>query len=391
MLKKSFFSIVILSLAIIIASCGGSGKKNKKDQKDTTKVVVKKDTFKINKKYTDIAKFISGMSVDDKSELSDLSKEKSFITYATSTDSNWAKLEKKRLSKMRPWAETEIADMNKDINTLFYPFSGPDFLHANTLFPKAKKIIMFGLEPVGNIPDMKKIPKEKLAKFFTALNISLADILNFSFFKTIEMSKELNNDLLSGSLPIILLFVARTNHEIVDIKPIEINAEGKFVYIDAFKKMKNKESYNKGAEITYVDKGDTVKRKIYYFSADVSDNGLKTNPNCSKFFDNLENNVVTMVKSASYLMHETDFSYVRNAVLSKSKAILQDDSGISYKYFDKTKWDIQLYGVYNGPIPLFAKRYEKDLKEAFTKGSVKPITFQYGYGSHCALLIARKK
>ena len=98
-----------------------------------------------------------------------------------------------------------------------------------------------------------------------------------------------------------------------------------------------------------------------------------------------------MVKSASYLMHEADFSYVRNAVLSKSKAILQDDSGISYKFFDKTKWDIQLYGVYNGPIPLFAKRYEKDLKEAFTKGNVKPITFQYGYGSHCALLIARKK
>jgi len=390
MLKKSFFSVIFLSLAIIIASCGGNGKKENKNAKDTVKTV-KKDTFKVNTKYTDIAKFIAGMKVDEKSDLYELSQDKDFTSYAASSDSSWAKLDRKRLSKMRPWAEAEIADMNKDIKTLFYPFSGPDFLHVNTLFPKAKKYIMFGLEPVGSIPDMKKIPKEKLAKFFNALNISLADVLNFSFFKTIEMSKELNNELLSGSLPIILLFVARTNHEIVDIKPVEINSDGKFVYIDAFKKMKNKESYNKGAEITFVDKGDTVKRKIYYFSADVSDDGLKTNPNCTKFFDNLDNNVITMVKSASYLMHEGAFSSMRNTIFTKSKAILQDDSGISYKFFDKNKWDLQLYGMYNGPIPLFAKRFEKDLKEAYAKEKVKPITFQYGYGSHCGVLVARKK
>ena len=164
MLRKSFFSIIILSIAIIIASCGGSGNKNTKDQKDTVKTV-KKDTFKINKKYTDIAKFIAGMKVDEKSDLYELSKDKNFISYSVSSDSSWAKLDRKRLSRMRTWAESEIADMNKDIKTLFYPFSGPDFLHAHTFFPKAKKYIMFGLEPVGNIPDMKKLPKEKLAKF----------------------------------------------------------------------------------------------------------------------------------------------------------------------------------------------------------------------------------
>ena len=69
-----------------------------------------------------------------------------------------------------------------------------------------------------------------------------------------------------------------------------------------------------------------------------------------------------MVKSASYLMHNTYFSIVRNAVLSKSKAFFQDDSGIAYRYIDKTKWNVQLYGVYNGPIKMFANRFEKDLK-----------------------------
>jgi len=390
MFKKSIFNILILAFALIIASCGGSGKGDSKDAKDTVKTV-KKDSVRVNKKYTDIAKFISGMPVDEKSELYSLSQLASFKSYCTSSDSSWSKLEKRRLSKMRTWAETEIADLNKDLGTLFYPFSGPDFLHASTFFPKSKKLIMFGLEPVGNIPDMTKVPKEKLSSFYSALNNSIEDALNLSFFKTIDMSKELNSELISGSLPVILLFVARTGHEIIDIKPTEIDKNGKMVYIDKFLNLKGEASYNKGAEITYVDKGDTVVRKIYYFSANVADGGLKTNPNCTKYFENLENNVITMIKSASYLMHNSYFSIVRNAVLNKSKAFFQDDSGISYNYIDKTKWSIQLYGVYKGPIQMFANRFEKDLKEAYDKEKVKPLTFQYGYGAQCGLLVARKK
>jgi hypothetical protein len=388
MFKKSFFAVAILSMAFLIASCGGSG--NKSNDKDTTKVV-KKDSIKINKKYTNIAKFISGMPVDSKSDLYELSQLESFKFYAKSSDSSWAKLEKRRISKMRTWADTELVDLHKGLKTLYYPFSGPDFLHAHTFFPKATKYIMFGLEPVGNIPDLKKIGKDKLGVFFNAMNNSIGDVLNLTFFKTIEMSKELNSDMISGSLPVILLFVARTGHEIVDIKPTEIDSKGKMIYIDTFKNLKSSASYNYGAEVTYVDKGDTVLRKIYYFSADVADPGLKTNQNCVKYLDNIDSNVVTMIKSASYLMHNDYFSIVRDNILKKSKAFFQDDSGIKYKFIDKDKWDIQLYGVYNGPIELFAKKYEKDLKEAYTKGKPKAINFQYGYGKQCGLLVARKK
>jgi len=390
MLKKSFFTFIILSLSILVLSCGGNGDKKVKDAKDTLKVV-KKDSIVINKKYTDIAKFIAGIPVDDKSDLYALSQLASFKSYCKSSDSSWAKLEKRRISKMRAWADTEVVDLNKDLKTLYYPFSGPDFLHAHTFFPKAKKYIMFGLEPVGNIPDIKKVPQEKLSTYYSALNYSIEDVLNLSFFKTINMSKELNSEMITGSLPIIMLFVARTGHEIVDIKPTEINKEGKIVYLDAFKNLKGEASYNMGAEISFIDPGDTVVRKIYYFSANVADGGLKTNQNCMNFFENLDSNLVTMVKSASYLMHNSYFSIVRDNLMKKSKAFFQDDSGIAFHYIDKNKWNIQLYGVYNGPIEMFANRFEKDLKEAYTKDKVKAINFQYGYGKQCGLLVARKK
>ena len=388
MLRKIFYGMTILFMAFIIASCGGG--KGNKDKKDTVKTV-KKDTVKINKTYTDIAKFIAGMKVDEKSELYELSQSESFVNYLKSFDLSWSKLEQKRLSKMRTWAEAELADLNKNIKTLFYPFSGPDFLYAQTFFPNTKKIIMFGLEPIGNIPDMKNIPKEKLSEFFGALNYSIEDALSLSFFKTMDMGKELNSALINGSLPIILLFVVRTGHDIVDIKPTEIDKDGKMVYIDSFKNLKGEASYNKGAEITYVDTGDTVLRKLVYFSANVADGGLGINPNSKKYLENIENGVTTMIKSASYLMHNSYFSVVRNAVLDKSVAFLQDDSGIAYIYIDKTKWDIKLYGVYNCPISMFANRFEKELKEAYNKEKVNPIYFQYGYGATCGLLLARKK
>lgn len=392
MLKKISFSIAIIILAGAIVSCGGSGNDTKTDKKDTVKVV-KKDTVKINKQYTDIAKFISGMPVDSSSELYTLSQTKSFKEYSVQTDSSWARLKRGRLAKMSEWSGNELSDLNKDLKTLFYPFSGPDFMHVHSFFPKAKKYIMFGLEPVGSVPDIKSMKDAELTPFFTALNTSIQDAVSMSFFKTIDMSKELNLTQIPGITPLIMLFVARTGHEIVDIKPWEFSNDGKISFIDKFTNLKSKESYDKGVEISFVETGDTVVQKIYYFSADVSDAGLKEDAKASGYFKNLDSNVVTMVKSASYLMHNDYFSTIRNYVLSKSKAFFQDDSGIPYRCIDQKKWDIQLYGVYNGPIQLFAGKYEKDLKEAYTSGKdkVKPLEFHYGYGTTCALLVARKK
>lgn len=392
MLKKIFFGIGVIFIAITVISCGGSGNTNKDDNKDTTKVV-KKDSVKVNKKYTDIAKFLSGMAVDEKSELCELSKTESFKNYSVQTDSSWAKLKRGRIAKMSSWSDKELSDLNKDLKTLFYPFSGPDFLHVHAFFPKAKKYIMFGLEPVGSVPDMKSMTNETLTPFFTSLNTSINDAISMSFFKTIDMSKELNTSQIPGITPLLMLFIARTGHEIVDIKPWEFNTDGIITPIDSFTNNKGKDSYDKGVEISFVENGDTVLQKIFYFSADVSDAGLKDDTKATKYFDKLDSNVVTMVKSASYLMHNDYFSTIRNYVLSKSKAFFQDDSGVPYRCIEQKKWGISLYGVYNGPIQLFAGKYEKDLKEAYTEGKdkVKPLDFHYGYGTACALLVARKK
>ena len=114
MFKKLLSTLALIFITLAFISCGGNSN-DKKDNKDSVKTV-KKEPIKVNKAYTDIAKFISGMKVDEKSELFELSNEVAIKSYSASTDSSWARLEKRRFSQMRTWAETELTDLNKDIN-----------------------------------------------------------------------------------------------------------------------------------------------------------------------------------------------------------------------------------------------------------------------------------
>jgi predicted heme/steroid binding protein len=167
--------------------------------------------------------------------------------------------------------------------------------------------------------------------------------------------------------------MARTNNTILNIERVRINENGKIVLAGAGKQM------NAGVKISFKTKeGDS--RTLYYFSSDLVDDALARNPGMVKFLDNLPS-VTTYIKSASYLLHYANFSKIRNAILGKSNHILQDDSGIAYHYYEKDKWDIQLYGTYVKPISQFKLRMQEDLKSAYRKDSskVKAIPFIIGY------------
>ena len=125
---------------------------------------------------------------------------------------------------------------------------------------------------------------------------------------------------------------------------------------------------------------DTGKRvqSVYYFQTDISDEGLKKNQGFLKYLSLLPESY-TYLKAASYLMHANDFSTIRNVVFDKSKTILQDDSGIAYRFFDKNVWDIHLYGKYARPGKEFSWINETDLAKAYTDPTIKPVPFTLGY------------
>jgi len=303
-------------------------------------------------------------------------------SYKRSLDGQWAYLDEERLKAMRTWGAKELADLRTQSGTIFYPFSGPDVLYADTFFPNSRVLLMAGLEPVGTMPDLNTLMTQgKLGPYLDSISKSLFTILAASFFKTKDMKVDFNNQLVDGLTPAMIVFIARGGYPITDIQYVSLNGDGGVGPRDKEGKP--------GVQITYADG-----RQVLYFSADLSDGGLKHNPGFVKLMHKLAPGI-TYLKAASYLCYYEDFSTIRDAILEDSLGVVEDDSGVPFKYFDAAKWTVIPYGDYTGPIvPLFKDFKQPDLTQFYQKTPHAQLPFGSGYKFHASvssLLVVKKK
>jgi hypothetical protein len=342
----------------------------------------------VNREYNDTARFIAGMQPEQGSTLAEQSARPEWGKYASSFDKNWAKLDSTRMAPMRKWASEEFHGGNS--STVFYPFSGPDFLYATTFFPNANAYVLVALEPAGTTPDFHQMPPEAMDQFFATVDRSLDSVLSFSFFKTDNMKVDVKRDL-EGTLPILMLFLARTGNRIEDVKPVEIDGEGNAVAAGTAKLTVGARSA-KGVDIRFRT-AEGAGKHLFYFSVNLHNDYLKKS--VFKSYLAKLGGANTYLKSASYLLHKNYFSTVRSAILDHSAMLVQDDSGIPYRLIKADKWDVSLYGVYFTPIAMFKNHKEADLIEAYKDADrAKPLPFGIGYNWRTGksnLLVARKK
>jgi len=328
----------------------------------------------------DLAAFFSGLGHGKSGCLARLDTTTTWKKFSYSLDSGFTDLDTARFSKMRIWADSELID-RKGSTTLFYPFGGPDFLNANIFYPNADKYILIGLEPVGLMPDLCNVPAVQVNKYLEDVRYSLKDIFKRSYFITGNMIDALKKNSVNGSVPVISLFLKRNKYHIVALNYIGIDSTGNWQPVDS---LKNKKGVTHGVKIDFA--ADTGRRvqSVFYFQTDLSDAGLKKNPGFEKYLSLLPESY-TYLKAASYLMHSNasgspnDFSVIRNIIFEKSRTILQDDSGIAYRFFNKNSWNIHLYGKYIRPGKEFSWINETDLAKAYTDPSIKPVPFTLGY------------
>ncbi|MEB3217122.1 MAG: hypothetical protein VKN72_12960 [Nostocales cyanobacterium 94392] len=319
-------------------------------------------------KLTDTAKLLAGIEVDSQSTLAKVQQNQGWNFHKNYYQNAWSRLENQQLAKVKKWTDTELKEINAKSPSVFYPFSGPDFLYSYSLFPQAKEMVLIGLEPVGSVPDFAKLSASESNNALSKARSSLSAILQYSFFRTNDMKVDLQKQ---GVLPILYIFMARTNNRILDLQYIGLDTNAS---IQQFK-----EGMVPGVKITFVPEGESVPRNFYYFSTDLSNDGLKKHPELTKFVTKL-GNPVTYLKAASYLMYNESFSNIRDLILANSSHLLQDDSGMPLKSFDNAKWDLKFYGAYNRPIGLFSNRYQSDLRQVYASNkAIKPLDFGIGY------------
>jgi hypothetical protein len=315
----------------------------------------------------DTARFLAGMQPSEGSPLAPLTRDPTWQHHARFFDSAFAQLEQRQLSKVRAWADANLAAPKP---TMFYFFSGPDFLYADAFYSRANTYVMAALEPPGSVPDLARMPHGSIDSALANIEHSLGSILNFSFFITKHMKTDLHVGQISGALPLLFVFMERSGKSIREVTPITLDEEGKVRTGSEGVKA----NAPRGVRILFAGK-DGVEKTLYYFSTDLSNTGAKSS-GFLKFCETLAPGN-SLIKSASYLLHSGSFTVARDFLLANSATIIQDDSGIPLGNYNSKKWRFFPFGHYAGPISEFTGRYQQSYAELFRRA--QPMDFGIGY------------
>ena len=324
----------------------------------------------------DVAAYLAGQPVSQSSDLRALTARPTWQAFAADEAKSWAKYHETRTTKIQRWAATQLDSARAQSPTIFYPFSGPDLLNVVTMFPTSESYVLVGLEPVGTVPARATLENPAL---FPALKASLWSVLNFSFFRTNDMAVDLKSVELDGALPLLLLFAARTDHQVTAVRYVQLDAQGQLAAADTARIRHPGPKMLPGVELTMRSPQGQAQR-VLYFAADLSDWKLGATKGAILQYVKTLGPLTTYVKSATYLMHKSYFSKVRDLILTRSNYVLQDDSGIAMKYFKPADWQLTYYGVYKRPINLFAKHYQPELTAAYADSARRPRPLPFGTG-----------
>ena len=281
----------------------------------------------------------------------------------------WRQFSSYRQPRIDAFAQRELSSLRNN-GTVFYPFSGPDILFATAFFPHAQNYILCGLEGADPLPNIGQLTAEERETGLDGLYTAITTALNCSFFITKDMRVDLQRTKFKGTLPIMLVFLARLGIEVDSVTSIDLDPNGQ---------IRETSGQGKGYQIRC--KGHFGGGKnIYYFQQNLANDSLSPTSSFLKFVANFGASS-TYLKSASYLMHSEGFSTIRSSILNSSRAVLQDDSGIPFRSFKNPPWDLRLYGTYTGVLDLFKENFQPDLLSAYEKQtlSVENINFGVGY------------
>ncbi|MFZ1991494.1 MAG: hypothetical protein WAW96_17185 [Alphaproteobacteria bacterium] len=297
-----------------------------------------------------------------------------------------------RILAIENWRAQEVKIAGANNKTLIYPFSGPDFFNAYALFPDHSQYVFFSLERPGALPDLESVTPAQFAKLLEDVRNAFRDIFQRNYFITDYMSKQLTTPWIRGTVPVIATMMALMNQRIVRIVPVDLFPELTRAY-ETTDAVKHPRRLMRAARIDFTGANGGPVQQLYYISVDATDKALEFYPG---FLDWVAQHrpASVLLKSASYLLHDNQFQKTRNMILATADFVIQDDTGIPYRFLNQSPWQVRLYGRYNKPIKSLSYGYQPDLEVAYKSKNVSTeLPFPFGYhwgGRQSGLLIANR-
>ena len=333
--------------------------------------------------WQDFSNFLAGIPVSKNSKYTTFIKSRYYKYHTRFINKFWHHLNIYTIKKAIEWNRKYMPDLQQDY-TVFYPLSGADAVNMFLIYPSATNYLMIGQENSGIIKNFKLMSHRKARYGLASLRRIIASYGYSNYFTSKVLIKETRNYYLNGTLPPILIFMARLGFAIKKIQQVEVDRNGTLQIISPTNPMRY---YNKtkGVKIFFTKLNSNKICTLTYLSMTLTNWTVNKRSATGKFL-NTYPYFKTMLKSAIYLMHYRGCQGITRFVLRKSAMIVQDDSGVPYKMLRYGKWKITLFGRYVY-IKVEGVRVNKDmtpklwlLYNDYKKGS-KPLPFKYGYGA----------
>lgn len=325
--------------------------------------------------WDDYAKFLAGVPLAPGAPLAGLQADSGYRAHAAAFEKMWARYNERYFSPMRVWSAAELAPRIPATAPVFYFFGGPDAISPLAFFPDAPDFILGGLEPVGSVPAPASLNPQTLSDSQAKLRKSTDVIMSFGFFITKDMRAELEAGEFKGVTPVMLVFLAMSGCEVLDVSYFGVRADGSIEDYGTHQRQAKGEL--PGVRITFRKNALSTPQRMHFVQANVADDSLHGNSGVLRWAEGFgEGNVY--LKAASYLLHESYFSKIREFLIGRAVSVLQDDSGIPLTFFQDGRWRCWFFGSYAGTLDIFKQYHQPDLIGAFRTGGV-PLAFGTGY------------
>jgi hypothetical protein len=172
-MKITFYALSsFIAVLLVTSSCGNSGNDDKTGTNNAGNTQPAAE-IKADEVFDGFARLISGNTEKLPANIDPTY----YDSFSKQLNQKLVEIGKSRLSPITNWNETALKRNSKsDTTSVFYPFSGGDFLHVNSLYPNANHYVMMAQESVGSIPDMTKMDKVQTREYIEAADFILRDI-----------------------------------------------------------------------------------------------------------------------------------------------------------------------------------------------------------------------
>ncbi len=292
-----------------------------------------------------------------------------FLTGANKqqADTAWQFYQKNMGEPMKHWAHDEVHAAGQ--GTIFYPFSGPDFVTVSQLYPNAERYVMVAMQMAGEPASMANMSATRVQNFQSKFLREWMKFSRLGFFRTDDLNEDLRDKYAQiGVTTILITFALYSGYDVTDVYPIALDPNtNQFVKSDG---------PWKSVRLTLNKAGKPV--TLDYVSLNLSDSFLEQDEPMRNWLKR-ETHHPVLIKAASHLLQESYFSILRDQLVANATMVVQDETGLNYSYLSQIG-KVDLYGGFLYPHELFNRKKQESLALAYKESkTVKPLPFAFSY------------